>query len=78
MFSEFSEFSQKSRMRAKDPILQVQKDSQGLKKQMGLEQLREFTEHSQDSRQPTTANKTDFSLNSKVGATTKSELPEHS
>ena len=69
----FSESSQKLQIRAKDPISQVQKDSQDLEKQMGLEQLRKSTEHSQDSRQPTTANKTHFSQNSKVSATMKSK-----
>ena len=77
-FSECSESSRESRRSVKDLKLQVQKDRQIHEKQKSQEQISEFPEHSQDSRQETVANKFHTSQCNDAIATTKSEVSEHS
>ena len=78
MVSDCSESSQKSRKSSKDLTLRVPKDSQVHKKRTDAEQLCEFSEHSQDSRQPMTISRNHIPQNSNVCATMKSESLEHS
>ena len=77
-FSEGSKSSQKSLRNSEESKLLVQEGRENHKKPTDRKLIREFTEHSQDSRQENAANKFHISQRDNACSTMESKVTEHS